>query len=160
MKKSALFLVLAISFILLFSSAYRASTPTRQATQAFQIAPEEKVDPRIRPAVSSHTHALVDVYVETLDPHALGELLRSHGVETNIPLHFAVMNNEAFVRGDTHTRFIEEQNIQEEIKKIAGGIQTLQKRLAEVLWENELTEEELVAATAAVLSYVKSKETG
>lgn len=80
------------------------------------------------------------------------------GVETNIPLHFAVMNNEAFVRGDTHTRFIEEQNIQEEIKKIAGQIQTLHKRLAEILWENELTEEELVAATAAVLSYMKSKE--
>jgi len=80
------------------------------------------------------------------------------GVETNIPLHFAVMNNEAFVRGDTHTRFIEEQNIHEEVKKIAGQIQTLHKRLAEILWENELTEEELVAATAAVLSYMKSKE--
>ncbi len=80
------------------------------------------------------------------------------GVETNIPLHYAVMYNEAFVRGETHTNFIEEQNIKEEIRKIAGEIQTLQKRLSEILWAEELTEEEIVAATAAILSYMKSKE--
>jgi len=98
MKKSALFLVLAISLILLFSSAYNASAPKRNAVQAFPIAPSEKVDPRIRPAISSHTDALVDVYVETLDPHALGELLRSHGVETNIGVMETNLPFPVFVR--------------------------------------------------------------
>jgi pyruvate carboxylase subunit A len=57
------------------------------------------------------------------------------GVETNIPFHIAVINNEAFVRGETHTNFIEEQNIREEIRRIQEEIHPLRQRLSEIFWE-------------------------
>ncbi len=98
MKKSAVFLVLAISFLLLFSSAYAKPMTKARASQAFPIAPHEKVDPRIRPQVSSYTDALLDVYVETFDPHALGELLRAHGVDTAIGVREARLPFPVFVR--------------------------------------------------------------
>ncbi|RLI89606.1 MAG: acetyl-CoA carboxylase biotin carboxylase subunit [Archaeoglobales archaeon] len=78
------------------------------------------------------------------------------GVETNIPFHMAVMYNEAFVRGETHTNFIEEQNIKEYIKKITEELQPLKKKLAEIFWEEELTKEEVIAATIAALCHAKT----
>jgi pyruvate carboxylase subunit A len=66
------------------------------------------------------------------------------GVETNIPFHIAVMNNEAFVKGETHTNFIEEQNIKEEVRRIKEEIQPLKKRLSEIFWEPKAEKVELV----------------
>ncbi len=77
------------------------------------------------------------------------------GVETNLPLHMAIANDEAFVRGETHTKFLEERNIAEKVKQIAEDYAPLKKRMAEVFWTAELTNEELIAATIAALCYVK-----
>ncbi len=54
------------------------------------------------------------------------------GIETNIPFHLAVMRNEEFRRGNTHTKFIEEQRITEEVKKVVEEIKPIKKRLREV----------------------------
>ncbi len=78
------------------------------------------------------------------------------GVETNLPFHMAVMHNDAFVRGETHTNFIEEQNIKEYIKEFTEKLQPLKRRLAEIFWEEELTKEEVVAATIAALYHMRS----
>lgn len=66
------------------------------------------------------------------------------GVETNIPFHEAVMNNEAFVKGDTHTAFIEEQSIKEEIKKLQEEIKPFKQRMSEIFWEPKKEKIELM----------------
>ncbi len=33
------------------------------------------------------------------------------GIKTTLPLHFAIMNNQHFVEGNTHTHFLEEEHI-------------------------------------------------
>ncbi len=80
------------------------------------------------------------------------------GVVTNLPLHMAIANDEAFVRGETHTKFLEERNIAEKVKQIAEDYAPLKKRMAEVFWTAELTSEELIAATIAALCYAKTVE--
>ena len=79
------------------------------------------------------------------------------GVETNIPFHMAVMHHEAFVRGDTHTKFVEEHNIREEVKRFMVELYPIKKRLDEMFSGAGLEEEEVVAVTAA-LTYAKLEE--
>jgi pyruvate carboxylase subunit A len=67
------------------------------------------------------------------------------GVKTNIPFHVAVMYNEAFVKGETGTNFIEEQNIKEKIIKTREEIQPLKLRLSEIFWEDAEHEAEEIA---------------
>ncbi len=79
------------------------------------------------------------------------------GIETNLPLHMTIVRDEAFIRGDVHTKFIEERNIIEKVKHFSEDYIPLKKKLAEVFWTAELTNEELVAATIAALCYEKLK---
>jgi pyruvate carboxylase subunit A len=79
------------------------------------------------------------------------------GVETNIPFHMAVMHHEAFVRGDTHTKFVEEHNIREEVKRFMVELYPIKKRLDEMFSGAGLEDEELAAVTA-VLTYAKLEE--
>jgi len=79
------------------------------------------------------------------------------GVETNIPLHIAILHNKAFERGETHTNFIEEQRIIEKVKEILDEVYETKRKLAEIFWEarETLTQEELAAATMAILCYMQ-----
>ena len=54
------------------------------------------------------------------------------GVETNIPFHVAVMRNEEFRKGNTHTRFVEEQKIVEKVKEIIKELRPIKHRLREI----------------------------
>ncbi len=71
------------------------------------------------------------------------------GVETNIPFHMAVMHNPAFVKGDIHTRFVEEQNIREEVKKFIVKHHPILKRLDEIFRE-DIREEDVAVASALI----------
>ncbi len=77
------------------------------------------------------------------------------GVVTNLPLHIAIVNDEAFIKGDTHTKFIEERKIVEKVRQITEDYIPLKKKLAEIFWTAELTNEELIAATIAALCFEK-----
>ncbi len=84
---------------------------------------------------------------------ALGEYIIL-GVTTNIPFHKAVMNNEAFQRGELTTGFIDEQNI---IDKIPGIIETDRVR-EEKLADFFKDDKKVVAISAAVGSYLNAKK--
>ncbi len=77
------------------------------------------------------------------------------GIVTNLPLHIAIVNDEAFIKGDTHTKFIEERKIVEKVRQITEDYIPLKKKLAEIFWTAELTNEELIAATIAALCFEK-----
>jgi pyruvate carboxylase subunit A len=73
------------------------------------------------------------------------------GVTTNIPFHKAVMENEAFKRGEINTNFIEEQRILEVIPKIIEADKAREARLADFFKEDK----KVVAISAAVSSYIE-----
>ncbi|MCS4540838.1 MAG: acetyl-CoA carboxylase biotin carboxylase subunit [Euryarchaeota archaeon] len=74
------------------------------------------------------------------------------GVKTNIPFHKAVMNNEAFRKGDISTHFIEEQNIVEEVRKIVEYERVHKSRLEEIFEEGK----KVAAISAAIDTYIAS----
>ncbi|WP_202320510.1 acetyl-CoA carboxylase biotin carboxylase subunit [Archaeoglobus neptunius] len=75
------------------------------------------------------------------------------GVETNIPFHMAVMNDEEFVKGNIHTKFVEERNIAERVKEYMSVFRPIKAKLDEIFMENDFTEEEILAVTAAIDTY-------
>ena len=80
------------------------------------------------------------------------------GVETNIPFHIVVLNDEEFTRGNTHTRFVEERRIIERVKSVLDSITHLKKRLDEIFTADHfVSEEDIVAAaiSAAIAEYLK-----
>jgi pyruvate carboxylase subunit A len=78
------------------------------------------------------------------------------GVETNIPFHLAVMNNPAFVEGDIHTRFVEEQNIREEVRKFIMKHHPILNKLDEVFVER--IKDEDIAIASALAEYTRYEE--
>ena len=75
------------------------------------------------------------------------------GVKTNIAFHKAVMQDEAFIKGDISTRFIEERNI---ISKIPAILE--RDRAKEARWEEIFLEDKKVAAiSTAIRTYIESK---
>ncbi len=80
------------------------------------------------------------------------------GVETNIPFHIVVLNDEEFARGNTHTRFVEERKIVERVKAVMSSISHLKKRLDEIFTaDHHVTEDDIIAAaiSAALTEYLK-----
>ena len=73
------------------------------------------------------------------------------GVTTNIPFHKAVMECEAFHRGELSTGFIDDNNIIEKVKEISVRDSAKGSTLASALEANEPV---IAAITAAVGSYV------
>jgi len=78
------------------------------------------------------------------------------GVETNIPFHLAVMHNDAFVKGDTHTRFVEEQNVREDVKSYIVKYHPIVKKLDEVFREEIRVED--IAIASALVEYQRYEE--
>lgn len=73
------------------------------------------------------------------------------GVKTNLPLHMAIISSEAFRKGMLHTKFIEENNILEEIKKMIEFEALHIKKLEEIFEEDK----KIPAISAAVNAYVE-----
>jgi pyruvate carboxylase subunit A len=76
------------------------------------------------------------------------------GVTTNIPFHKAVMRNQAFIRGELSTSFIDDQRILEEIPRIIEEDEARAARLAEFFKEDK----KVVAISAAVGAYLNYKK--
>ncbi len=72
------------------------------------------------------------------------------GVTTNIPFHKAVMNDEAFQRGEFSTNFIEERNIVAKIPAIIEADKARESKLQEIFRDDK----RIVAISAAVSSYM------
>ena len=75
------------------------------------------------------------------------------GVTTNIPFHKAVLDNEAFVRGDLTTHFIDDYDIIEDVKKVVEREHEKNITLSSVLCSNS---RKVAAASVAVGAYVNA----
>lgn len=76
------------------------------------------------------------------------------GVKTTLPLHYAIMNNRQFVRGNIHTHFLEEENILARLSRYIDEGDTRMKTLAETFH----TGSEAAAVAAAVTVYVSAQQ--
>lgn len=72
------------------------------------------------------------------------------GVETNMPFHLAVMNDEEYVKGNIHTKFVEERNIAQKVKEYMASFRTIKAKLDEIFRESEFSEEEISAIVTAI----------
>jgi len=82
------------------------------------------------------------------------------GVETNIPFHMIVVEDEEFVRGNTHTRFVEERRIAERVKETIKNIKNLKTRLDEIFrGDHDAADYEklIPIAISAVMAYMESE---
>uniref|UniRef100_A0A7C3RCZ4 Acetyl-CoA carboxylase biotin carboxylase subunit n=1 Tax=Archaeoglobus fulgidus TaxID=2234 RepID=A0A7C3RCZ4_ARCFL len=75
------------------------------------------------------------------------------GVETNMPFHLAVMNDEEYVKGNIHTKFVEERNIAQKVKEYMASFRTIKAKLDEIFRESEFSEEEISAIVTAIDLY-------
>lgn len=75
------------------------------------------------------------------------------GVQSNIPFHQAVMENERFVAGELGTNFIDQETtLPEDIKSIVVQARTLQNTLS-----YRSMKKKKIAAIAAVASIVQKR---
>ncbi|MET1124469.1 MAG: acetyl-CoA carboxylase biotin carboxylase subunit [Archaeoglobaceae archaeon] len=58
------------------------------------------------------------------------------GVTTNIPFHLAVLHDEEFVKGNIHTKFVEERRIAEKVPEFVEKYLAVQERLTKVFEEH------------------------
>jgi pyruvate carboxylase subunit A len=92
------------------------------------------------------------------------------GIQTVIPFHKVVMNDEEFIKGNIHTEFIQERNILEKVKAQFEEDEVLRKSKANILSKIQPRAEEAQSATdglmidkktvalaAAIASYIQSK---
>ncbi len=77
------------------------------------------------------------------------------GVETNIPFHMVVLEDEEFIKGNIHIRFIEERKITERVKSLLSNIKHLKKRLDEIFHDHE---NDYLIAAIALSAYMKENE--
>lgn len=73
------------------------------------------------------------------------------GIHTNIPLHMAVVTNDAFKKGDLSTSFIEDNNILEEVKRMIEYEEFHLLSLSGIFKD----EKKIAAAVGAVNSYME-----
>ncbi|MDO8841470.1 acetyl-CoA carboxylase biotin carboxylase subunit [Methanocalculus sp.] len=72
------------------------------------------------------------------------------GVKTTIPLHHALMNNRQFIEGNTHTHFLEDQHIRDNLQRFFRDEESRMQTLAESLRQGK----ETAAVTAAISVYL------
>ena len=72
------------------------------------------------------------------------------GVETNIPFHLAVLDDEEFIKGNIHTRFVEERRIAERVAKYVEMYESIKSKLSDVFSESEFSDDEIAAIIAAI----------
>ena len=75
------------------------------------------------------------------------------GIKTTLPLHFAIMNSQQFIDGNTHTHFLQEEHILSTLDRYTRDEETRMQTLAGSFDPNK----KVAAITAAVNTYLKQK---
>lgn len=78
------------------------------------------------------------------------------GVKTTVPLHHAIMHNQHFVDGNTHTHFLQEEHILKTLNRYVREEETRIHTLAASLRQGK----EVAAITGAVNVYIQSQKKG
>ncbi|MDD1716526.1 MAG: acetyl-CoA carboxylase biotin carboxylase subunit [Methanolinea sp.] len=76
------------------------------------------------------------------------------GVKTTLPLHHAIMHNQHFADGDTHTHFLQEEHIQRTLARYVREEETRIQTLAASLRQGK----QIAAITGAVNAYLHSQK--
>ena len=75
------------------------------------------------------------------------------GVKTTLPLHHAVMHNQHFINGDTHTHFLQEEHIMKTLPRYVREEEKRMQTLAASLRQGK----EIAAITGAVNVYIHNR---
>jgi pyruvate carboxylase subunit A len=76
------------------------------------------------------------------------------GIKTTLPLHYAIMNNQQFVEGNTHTHFLQEEHILSTLERYKRDEETRMQTLAGSFEQGK----KVAAITAAVNMYMQQKK--
>ncbi|MCK4269345.1 MAG: acetyl-CoA carboxylase biotin carboxylase subunit [Methanogenium sp.] len=76
------------------------------------------------------------------------------GVKTTLPLHHAIMNNRHFIDGDTHTHFLSEGHIQNNLERYLREEETRMQTLGASLRRDK----EAAAISAAISVYIQKSQ--
>ena len=76
------------------------------------------------------------------------------GIKTTLPLHFAIMNNQQFIDGNTHTHFLQEEHILTTLDRYTRDEETRMQTLAGSFDPGK----RVAAITAAVNVYLQQKK--
>jgi len=76
------------------------------------------------------------------------------GIRTTLPLHYAIMNNQQFVEGNTHTHFLQEEHILSTLERYKRDEEARMQTLAGSFDQGK----KVAAITAAVNMYMQKKE--
>jgi pyruvate carboxylase subunit A len=76
------------------------------------------------------------------------------GVKTTLPLHHAVMHNPHFIKGDTHTHFLQEEHISKTLNRYVREEEKRMQTLAASLRHGK----EIAAITGAVGAFIQSQK--
>jgi pyruvate carboxylase subunit A len=75
------------------------------------------------------------------------------GIKTTLPLHYAIMNNQQFVEGNTHTHFLQEEHILNTLERYRRDEETRMQTLAGSFGQGK----KVAAISAAVNMYLQKK---
>ncbi|MEI8330391.1 MAG: acetyl-CoA carboxylase biotin carboxylase subunit [Methanomicrobiales archaeon] len=78
------------------------------------------------------------------------------GVKTTLPLHYAIMNNQQYIEGNTHTHFLQEEHILSTLERYKRDEETRMQTLAGTFDQGK----KIAAITAAVTTYQQQKKNG
>jgi pyruvate carboxylase subunit A len=76
------------------------------------------------------------------------------GIRTTIPLHYAIMNNQQFIEGNTHTHFLQEEHILSTLDRYTRDEEARMQTLAGSFDQGK----KVAAITAAVNMYLQQKK--
>ncbi|MFA6331465.1 MAG: acetyl-CoA carboxylase biotin carboxylase subunit [Methanoregula sp.] len=76
------------------------------------------------------------------------------GIRTTLPLHYAIMNNQQFMEGNTHTHFLQEEHILSTLERYKRDEETRMQTLAGSFEQGK----KVAAITAAVNMYLQQKK--
>jgi len=76
------------------------------------------------------------------------------GIKTTLPLHYAIMNNQQFVDGNTHTHFLKEERIFDTLERYTRDEENRMQTLAGSFEQGK----KVAAITVAVNQYLQQKK--
>jgi pyruvate carboxylase subunit A len=76
------------------------------------------------------------------------------GIKTTLPLHYAIMNNQQYLAGNTHTHFLQEEHILKSLDRYTREDETRMQTLAGSFDQNK----KIAAVSAAVNTYLQQKK--
>ena len=76
------------------------------------------------------------------------------GIKTTLPLHYAIMNNQQFVTGNTHTHFLQEEHILNTLERYTRDEETRMQTLAGSFEQGK----KVAAISAAVNLYLREEK--